>query len=44
MNTVLMQLPHRTDPMTWQFLSDVMDLVTEISKAIIKASTNLSKD
>jgi fumarate hydratase subunit alpha len=30
--------------MTWQFLSDVMDVVTEISKAIIKASTNLSKD
>lgn len=39
-----MQLFHQADPMTLRFPSDFMDIVNEISKSIIKASTTLSKD
>ena len=35
---------HQTDLMIWQFLSDFMDIINDISKAIIEASTILSKD
>ena len=35
---------HQTDQMIWQFLSDFMDIVNEISDTIIKASTTLSPD
>ena len=39
-----MQSFHRTDPVTWQFPSDFMDILDDISKAIIEASTTLSND
>lgn len=39
-----MLLLHQTNPLIWQFLSDFMDLVKDISDTIIKASTTLSDD
>ena len=39
-----MQFPLRINQMIWQFLSDYMDILNDISKAIIDASTSLSKD
>ena len=39
-----MLLLHRTSPVIWQFPSDFMDILNDISKAIIEASTTLSKD
>lgn len=39
-----MQLLHRISPAIWQFLSDSMDILNDISKAIIEASTTLSDD
>lgn len=39
-----MQSFRRTNPVTWQFLSDFMDIIDDISKAIISASTTLSND
>lgn len=35
---------HRINPVIWQFLSDYMDILKNISDAIIKASTSLSND
>ena len=35
---------HHQNQMIWQFLSDSMDIVGDVSKAIVKASTNLSDD
>ena len=39
-----MQLLHQINPVIWQFLSDFMDILNDISKAIIEASTTLSND
>ena len=39
-----MLLLHQTGLVIWQFLSDFMDILNDISKAIIEASTTLSKD
>ena len=39
-----MQSPLLEIPMIWRFQSDFMDIVDDISNAIINASTNLSKD
>lgn len=39
-----MQSLHQINPVIWQFLSDFMDLVKNISDIIIKASTTLSDD
>ena len=39
-----MPLLHLTNPVIWQFPSDFMDIINNISKAIIEASTTLSKD
>ena len=39
-----MQLLHRTSPVIWQFQSDFMDIIDDISRCIIKASTTLSDD
>ena len=39
-----MQLPHRINPVIWQFPSDFMDILDDISNTIIKASATLSDD
>lgn len=39
-----MQSFHLTDPVTWRFPSDYMDIIEDISKSIIDASTTLSND
>lgn len=39
-----MQLPHQINPAIWQFPSDYMDILKDISDTIIDASTCLSKD
>ena len=39
-----MRLFHPTNPVTWQFPSDFMDILDDISKANIEASTTLSND
>ena len=39
-----MQLLHQINPAIWQFPSDSMDILNDISKAIIEASTTLSND
>ena len=44
MSIILKLLFHQINLVIWQFLSDYMDILNDISDCIIKASTTLSDD